>query len=151
MDNLQLQLYQAMVTNIRLGTSRGKSAVHKPVYILAIIDCIELEMLCENRIVLDNKALQSRYQLNFQKYSAMLSQPTLQQFIMPFYFLGSEPFYELVWKTQNRPPMHSHTPSAKYLRENLAYAKLDDDLWELLQDEENRDCMKQAIIDQYLK
>ena len=65
--------------------------------------------------------------------------------------MSSEPFYELVWKEGTRPPILSHTPSAKYLREHLAYAKLDDDLWALLQEAENREYLRQVIIDQYLK
>lgn len=42
-------------------------------------------------------------------------------------------------------------PSGKILREYLAYAKLDDDLWELLQEENNREYLKNCIIEQYLK
>ena len=44
----------------------------------------------------------------------------------------------------------SSSPSAKYLREHLLYAKLDDDLWELLQDTESREYIKQNIIRRYL-
>ena len=46
--------------------------------------------------------------------------------------------------------LNRHTPSAKYLREHLQYAKLDDELWELLQDAENREYFKQNIMNRYI-
>lgn len=49
------------------------------------------------------------------------------------------------------PPSNSHTPSAAFLREHLDYAKLDDDLWEILQDPINREYLRQVIIAKYLK
>ena len=44
----------------------------------------------------------------------------------------------------------SSTPSAKYLREHLQYAKLDDELWKLLQDADNREYFRRNIINRYL-
>ncbi len=38
----------------------------------------------------------------------------------------------------------------KYLRENLLYAKLDDELWELLQDAESREYLRESIVKRYL-
>ena len=74
----------------------------------------------------------------------------LSTFLKPFYHLASSPFYHLIWKRDFESPSMSSSPSAKYLRENLLYAKLDDELWELLQDAENRDYIKQNIISRYL-
>lgn len=71
-------------------------------------------------------------------------------FIRPFFHLSSAPFYHLIWKQESESPKKSTTPSAKYLRENLLYAKLDDELWELLQDAESREYIKQNIIRRYL-
>lgn len=71
-------------------------------------------------------------------------------FIRPLFHLSSSPFYHLIWKQGIEPPSMSHTPSAKYLRENLLYAKLDDELWDLLQEAENREYLKRCIIDRYL-
>ena len=59
-------------------------------------------------------------------------------------------FYHLIWRQGLEPPVKTVTPSAKYLRENLLYAKLDDELWDLLQDAENREYLKRSIIERYL-
>jgi hypothetical protein len=37
-----------------------------------------------------------------------------------------------------------------YLKENLLYAKLDDDLWNLLQSSKNREYIKERIKERYL-
>lgn len=71
-------------------------------------------------------------------------------FVRPFFHLSSASFYRLIWKQGVEQSNKASTPSAKYLRENLLYAKLDDELWELLQDAENRDYIKQNIIRRYL-
>lgn len=64
--------------------------------------------------------------------------------------LNTAPFYHLVWKEENRPPIKGHTPSAKYLQEHLLYAKLDDELWELLQNAEYREFIRKSIITRFL-
>jgi predicted restriction endonuclease len=71
-------------------------------------------------------------------------------YLKPYFHLGSSDFYHLVWREGVKPPMFSKSPSAKYLRENLLYAKLDDELWDLLQDAESRDYLKRSIIKRYL-
>lgn len=71
-------------------------------------------------------------------------------FIRPFFHLSSASFYHLIWKQGAEVLKKFTTPSAKYLREHLLYAKLDDELWELLQDAESREYIKQSIIRRYL-
>ena len=68
----------------------------------------------------------------------------LLRHIMNFY-LGSEDFYFIKGKKAHT------TPSAKFLRENVEYACLDDDLWELMQDPETRNELRDAIIKHFIK
>lgn len=134
-----------MLKKISRGNYRGNFSNAKPIYVLTLIEIIE--HLKKNVILYPNIEINDLYQINKELYDRNCNTPL----IAPFFHLDSEPFYELVWKSETRPQTNSHTPSAKYLRENLEYAKLDDDLWELLQDPENRAYLKQAIIDRYLK
>lgn len=134
-----------MLQKISRGNYRGSFSNAKPIYVITLIKIIEL--LNKNVILFPNKDINDLYQINKELYDRNCNTPL----IAPFFHLDSEPFYELVWKDETRPPTKSHTPSAKYLRENLAYAKLDDDLWKLLQDPENRAYLKQVIIDRYFK
>ena len=49
-------------------------------------------------------------------------------------------------------PEHSgHTPSPKFIKENIEYAFLDDGLWDLLQDKSVRNGFRELIISYYLK
>ena len=63
--------------------------------------------------------------------------------------MSSEPFYNLIWQ---KPPNEEliRRPSGKLLKDHLSFAKLDDELWELLQDTENREYLRNCIINQYL-
>lgn len=151
MTQLQVEIYCEMFKTLRLGNRDGRSATSKPILILSILDAISAGKLIENMIPFENYYLRLRYKTLSECFSGSIRTQFLPFFIRPYFHLSSEPFYELVWKSKERPKTNSHTPSAKYLRENLAYAKLDDDLWELLQVQENRDFLKQVIINRYLK
>lgn len=65
--------------------------------------------------------------------------------IYPYYYLKGEEFYYLIGSH------YPKTPSAKFLRENVEYASLDDDLWQLLQDEGARNEIKEAIISYFIE
>ena len=72
-------------------------------------------------------------------------------FYKPFFHLNSESYYQIKWKANNKPEGAGKTPSAKFLRENVEYASLDDDLWQLLQDEGARNEIKEAIISYFIE
>ena len=63
--------------------------------------------------------------------------------------MSSEPFYDLIWQEPPNEKLLKH-PSGKLLKEHLSFAKLDDELWELLQIPENREYLRNCIINQYL-
>lgn len=143
--DLQVNIFSELFSKITRGNFRGVFSNAKPIYLLSIIDLIQVEQ--DNRFLLSDKILNGLYLDNLNQFDRCCK----TALIKPYFHLDSEPFYELIWKSDERPETNTHTPSAKYLRENLAYAKLDDDLWELLQVQENRDYLKQVIINQYLK
>lgn len=143
--DLQVNIFSELFSKITRGNFRGVFSNAKPIYLLSIIDLIQVKQ--DNRFLLSDKILNGLYLDNLNQFDKSCK----TVLINPYFHLGSEPFYELIWKSDERPETNSHTPSAKYLRDNLAYAKLDDDLWELLQVQENRDYLKQVIINRYLK
>jgi len=148
--NLQIDIYSEMLKTMRLGSRNGKAATSKPILILSIFDSISSGDISDNQILFENDYVRKRYKDLSDLFNGLIKTQFLPLFIRPFFHLGSEPFYELVWKSDERPKMNSHSPSAKYLREYLAYAKLNDNLWALLQEQENRDYLKQVIINRYL-
>lgn len=151
MNNLQLQLYAEQLKTMRIGKKDGRPAPSKPILMLSIICCVATKDLQTNRIPFNDRLLQVTFFVLYGFHVKALPEDDLPLFIRPFFHMSSEPFYELVWKEGTRPSILSHTPSAKYLHEHLAYAKLDDDLWALLQEAENREYLRKVIIDQYLK
>lgn len=140
-----LEIYKHQLTSLKRGrTSFGLSKA-KPLFLITLIDFIPV---CkENQIIFGTNLFSEMYDTNRLIYASECRTP----YEVPFFHLHSEPFYSLEWFDASITSKISHTPSGKFLRENLRYAKLDDELWELLQDPENREYLKQAIIDQYLK
>ncbi len=151
MDML-LSSYCDMILSVKMGSRQGKTAISKPLLVYSIIEAIGNGQLEENKILFSNVFIQAVFGALYCHHNGIEQKRFLnsQFFIRPFFHLDSSQFYHLIWKDDQRPPMKSNTPSAKYLRENLLYAKLDDDLWNLLQSSENREYIKERIKERYL-
>ena len=139
-----------MILSIHTGSIDGKVALSKPLYITSIIEAIEWDALTENEIKISNEFIRKRFGQLYEQVNGNRKGYEVSFFVRPFFHLSSASFYRLIWKQGVEQSNKASTPSAKYLRENLLYAKLDDELWELLQDAENRDYIKQNIIRRYL-
>lgn len=151
MDMLLLS-YCDMILSVKQGKWQGKTAISKPLLIYSIIEAIGNGQLKENKILFSNVYIQAVFRALYCHYNDVEQKRffNAQFFIRPFYHLRSSVFYHLVWKNEYVPPMKSKTPSAKYLSENLLYAKFDDDLWSLLQDKDNRKYIKERIKERFL-
>lgn len=146
MSSFTLNLYSDYILSIKRGNGiQGKSKA-KPLFVLSIIECISLSLLKHNQIRWDDSNLVNQYDVLSNVYDAN----NKSSLLVPFYHISSSPFYHLIWNKEERLTISGHTPSGKYLRENLLYAKLDDELWDLLQDAENREFLKHKIINNYL-
>jgi putative restriction endonuclease len=66
---------------------------------------------------------------------------------MPFWHLQSDKFWFL---EPPYPNAKNFSPSKKWLIDNIKYARLDDDLWYLLQDEAWRNKLRNFIIEKKL-
>lgn len=145
MENFSLNLYRDFFLSLKRGNYKGVFSNAKPLFVISILKSIP-GILTTNHISPFNNKFIQLYLKQFKIYN--LGTPT--PFEKPFFHLNNEPFYTVVLKHQNTP-LQQNTPSAKYLRDNVAYAKLDDMLWDLLQDEGNRDYLKNELIKRYLK
>lgn len=150
MMNALLAIYADMMLSLHTGSINGRAAVSKPIYIVAIMEAIEREMLPENKILISNDFIRNRFGQLYEQVNGNRKGYELSFFVRPFFHLSSAPFYQLKWKEGSAAPQKSTTPSAKYLREHLLYAKLDNELWDLLQDAESREYLKRNIIKRYL-
>ncbi len=137
-----LDIYRQMFASLKRGNHRGVFSNAKPIYLISLIDY--LPALKENEFKWGDKAFLTTYLSNTTQLVA--SPPT--PIIKPFFHLSSEPFYTLVWR-ENPPDKLLKFPSARLLKDYLDYAKLDDELWKLLQDESSRLFLRECIIKNY--
>ena len=140
-----LQKYVQKMKRLRVDRAHGV-APHKPLLLLAIIELIERGQIQENKIPLSPNLAET-----FIKYWSKVTnrKPNIA---LPFFHLKSDGFwhlypnagYEKVLNVANRITAISR------LREAIAYASLDDELFVLLTDAGNREIIRQTLIYVYL-
>ncbi len=138
-SQLKISYYKNLLLSMTVAKSHGAINIAKPVLLLAIFDGIERVDIQGTRILYCEQLI-TRYNAIFQQYREAITPP-----VYPYYYLDSEEFYYI------KGAKAKTTPSAKFLREHVEYASLDDDLWTLLQDAVIRDEFKEAIIKHYIK
>lgn len=148
--NILLTTFSDLIFSVNMGNRNGQQSVSKPLCLLAILDAIDNKELISNRIEFSNEFIHKRFGMLYEQVYNNHNGYKVSFFIRPFFHLASSGFYHLIWNDRVEPPSMSSTPSAKYFREHLQYAKLDDELWELLQDADNREYFRRNIINRYL-
>ena len=128
---------------MKRGNYRGRVYNAKPIFILFILDQIDRRIIKDNRIYFSSLTCDNSYALFSHQYT---DKPTPIQY--PFYHLQNDAFWCLVWKENE---MKINTPSAKFIRDNIEYAYLDNALWDLLQDAENRRYLRDAIVNHFFR
>lgn len=145
--SLKKTYYKNLVLSLSRGTYKGLVSNAKPLYLLTIIRGIEEGLLLGNKLEYSSSLI--------DLYNDVCNQYEPQRkatlFYKPFFHTTNEPFYFISWRNRIAPPQSVHTPSAKFLREHVEYAALDDELWDLLQDAETREEFKQLIIAHFLQ
>lgn len=142
MMDYTLEIYRQMFASIKRGNYRGVFSNAKPVFLISLIDVVPT--IQENKFKWGDKVFLAVYSNNNEKFGYTTPTPLY----LPFFHLSSEPFYTFVWR-ENPPDNLLKHPSARLLKEYLDYAKLDDELWELLQNESNRAYLRECIIKNY--
>lgn len=149
MNELKRKYYQNEILKISRGNSHGVFINAKPLYVLSLIYAIQHRVITENIITFPNEGLANVYKTVCKTYEA---DRNVTPFTLPYFHLSGSSYYHINWKgVPFRPSPKGHSPSGKYLTENVDYAYLDTALWELLQYHEVREEYKQLIIDFFLK
>ena len=138
--------YTERIMSIRQAKIRGEVIVAKPVLMLALIDGVESGVFANNRLVL-NEWLEDHYMKLMIQYTrqSQFDKPT--EINNPFWHLSTDGFWHLRLKTKKEMSM---TPSKAWLKENVTYACLDEDLWVLLQSKEWRTRLRDFIVEHKL-
>lgn len=125
----------------------GKPAPHKALLLLSVIDLVERGVITDCRIPLSDVLI-----LQFKRNSsALLGESILFRPVVnyPYYHMRSEPFWKLVANT-NCSIEKITNYSLPNLRNNIAYARIDEELFNLLQNPNVRAKLRVTLITKYL-
>ena len=155
MMNLTAEIYKEKLLLTKRGNNHGVFSNAKPIFMLSIIDAIGEGVVIGNKIQFSNVELEEIYRRNFvicQNGGSGLFRTNIPitPFNLPFFHLNAEPYYHIKWRYEITPPKQAQSPSNKYLKVNVDFAYLDDDLWELLQKPEVRQEYRESIIKKFL-
>lgn len=139
-SQLAKSYYRTLLLSMKTAKRGNIINIAKPIMMLSIIELIQEGSILGNKILLTDDLI-ARYNRNYLEYR----EKPITLSVYPYYYLNSEEFYTIKGDTSRK------TPSLVYIRENIEYAALDEDLWDLLQDPEVREEYRQAIINHFLK
>ncbi|GGH38391.1 HNH endonuclease [Mangrovimonas yunxiaonensis] len=142
--------YIRLLENLNRGYNKGLGrAPHKPVLLLAIIRLIQQKEITSNRIFITPELL-----LEFKNiWNIMVDTDHIPNFALPFFHMRSEPFWHLVAKPsmQIKVTKSKSIKSFKNLKESVAFAELDKNLYLLLTDTPKRQILEQVLVQKYFK
>lgn len=148
--------YKDILLKTKRGNSQGVFSNAKPIFVITIIDAIHEGLIIGNRIDFNNKDIENLYIDNYRRcsssdYKLYRANTKVTPYNLPFFHLNAESYYHIKWKEGVVPPKQAQSPSSKYLKENVDYTYLDDELWELLQSPEVRYDFRNALIERFIK
>jgi len=122
-------------------------APHKPILLLSVLQLVKSGSIDSNKIFITADLI-----LAFKRnWKQLVDTEHSPNFSLPFYHLQSEPFWYLVPKTGKRIALtkSKSIKSFKNLRDNIAYAEIDKELYLLFQNPISQTLLEQYILDQY--
>ena len=141
--------------NLNVKLTNGIKAPHKAIMLISIMDLIKDRKITSNKIFADELLAES-FQINWNKYVSDKS--IFSHFKCsiwtPFWHMKYEPFWHFHPLIRGFnvdtlvPP--GQTASIGIIRDHILYSYLDNDLFELLQDSEYREKMREILIETFI-
>lgn len=143
--------YVEIFRNLSTGVQNGKKLPHKAVLLLSILTLIENGTITDNKIHL-NKTIANTFASTWGDY---LHNNKIPSVWIPFWYMKSEPFWHFKALAdenilQNLLCFAGH-PSVGQMRNVIKYAYVDEQLFSLMQDREERLKLKKVLIETYLR
>lgn len=143
--------YVEIFRNLSTGVQNGKKLPHKAVLLLSILTLIENGTITENKIHL-NKTIANTFASTWGDY---LHNSKIPSAWIPFWYMKSESFWHFKALAdenilQNLLCFAGH-PSVGQMRNVIKYAYVDEQLFSLMQDREERLKLKKVLIETYLR
>tara|TARA_R110000868_G_scaffold71713_2_gene209709 strand:+ start:37710 stop:38693 length:984 start_codon:yes stop_codon:yes gene_type:complete len=142
--NKYIHFFETLNRGFNKGLGR---APHKPILLLAIASLIQKNEITTNRIFITPELLLVYKNI----WRIMVDTPHVPNFALPFFHMRSEPFWHLVTKPGMELKVNNSKSikSFKNLRESIAFAEIDKDLFMLSSDGFSRHILEQIIIHNY--
>lgn len=143
------QYYKRAFSALHTAQSHGKPAPHKALLLLTVIDMVDFGHISDNRIELTDM-LEHHFISLSRKYigKSLLFRPNIG---MPYYHMQYEVFWHLLPKDEHRIFKSSEVRYSKtWLNNEFSHAQIDDELFNLLQDEGVRAQLRVLLISTYL-
>jgi len=143
-----LEYYRRKFEKLKTAIVDKKRAPHKPILLLSIIQSIELAEITENRIYI-SALLVARFKDNWHRL--VHNEKFSPKFYLPFFHLQSEKF----WHLQTLPGREILLTSSRsvksfsHLKEVVAYAFFDPELFRYLLDTLSREILRQTLLANY--
>jgi len=141
------EYYKDCFSSLHTMKKAGKQAPHKALLLLSIIDLVERDIITDCRIPLSDELVR-QFKQNTSKFlgDSIMFRPKANY---PYYHMRSEPFWQLV----TNPNCHTDkitNYSLSSLRGNIAYARIDEELFELLKNQNVRAKLRVILISTYI-
>ena len=143
--------YAEMFRNLSTGVQNGKKLPHKAVLLLSILELVGNKIINDNKIDL-NKTIASSFAATWDSFQIG---PKIPSVWIPFWYMKSEPFWYFKASTdesilRNLLSFAGH-PTIGQMRNVIKYAFVDEQLFELMQDANERSALANALIETYLR
>lgn len=138
-----LQKYTLRFQKLNQGNTPFGKAPHKPVLLLAVMRQIEKGNILDNRIFLTPE-LVAEFLETFKLLVLTGNRP---EFTLPFYHLRGEQFWHL--QPKNDTVLRGYIKSINVLNEVVDYAYLDEPLFDLMQQADTRQILKNTLLETY--
>lgn len=141
-----LSFYITAFKSLRRDSKNG-GAPHKPVLLLSLIDSFEYGFYQDNKIYILPELI-GFFKANWSRF---VETDHDLRFALPFYHMQNETFWSLIPKAgceiwvQSKGSMRS----LSNLETAVEYARIDNTLADLLKNKENRDVLRQIILEKY--
>ncbi len=160
-DERNISFYIDSFHRLKRAKMKGMKAPHKPLLLLAIMKLIEDGVITDNRVELSDALIRQFNQLwkeyvddGCRQENVMLCEdlqldisrkyPFKCSIENPFFYMQFEPFWELI-KSDSYVKRTNY--SQKGLRRCFLYARIDQQLFELMQDVNSRDILRNVLLE----
>lgn len=129
------------------GEATRRRAPHKPILLLAVLDLVHRGVITSPFIAVTGDLVELNELFNLY-WRRILPLGKTSSIAFPFSRLNREPFWELVPQpgTTISQAVINSTASVGYLRKHALGARIDEDLWHVMQDESARETLRETLL-----